>query len=124
MNLKPFVYRGAVAVAVVVGLGVSLFTPQVQADEKRLVRAPTYQVDPFWPKPLPRDPATGKDWVTGEVAGTCIDSRDHVYIVTRGFQPGGLVSPETLTGMAAPPVMEFDPQGNLVHAWGDPSLNT
>ena len=124
MKLKPYVYLGSVAAAVAVAIGTSLWTKQIQADEKRALKAPTYQVDPFWPKPLPRDPSTGKDWVTGEVAGTCIDSRDHVFIVTRGFQTGGLISPETLTGIASPPVLEFDPDGNLVHAWGDPSLNT
>jgi hypothetical protein len=53
---------------------------------------PTYVVDPFWPKPLP------DNWVTGEVGGTCIDSQDHLFIVTRGFQTGGLVSPEGIGG--------------------------
>jgi hypothetical protein len=64
---------------------------------------------------LPNDPATGKPWVTGEVAGTCVDSRDHVFIVTRG----NLISPEEIKGTAAPPVMEFDPDGDVVAAWGD-----
>jgi hypothetical protein len=30
--------------------------------------APKFQVDPFWPKPLPND------WVTGNVGGTCVFS--------------------------------------------------
>jgi len=80
-------------------------------------------VNPFWPKPLP------DNWVTGEVAGTCIDSNDHVFIVNRGFQTGGLVSPEGVAGQpvksrASPPVIEFDRAGNVVNAWGDPALNT
>jgi hypothetical protein len=53
--------------------------------------------------------------VTGEVAGTCIDSKDHLVTVNRG----NLVSPETLVATAAPPVIEFDTHGNVVTAWGD-----
>jgi len=79
-------------------------------------------VNPFWPKPLP------DNWVTGEVAGTCIDSNDHVFIVNRGFQTGGLVSPEGVAGQpvkskASPPVIEFDRAGNVVNSWGSPALN-
>ena len=68
--------------------------------------------------PLVISTSTGKPkpWSTGEVAGTCIDSNDHVFIVTRG----NLVnSPETLDSVPAPPVIEFDPAGNVVNAWGD-----
>ena len=87
-------------------------------------------VDPKWPKPLPNG------WVTGQVGGTCIDSQDHVFIVTRGFQTGGLTSPEGVGGAnpvtgalggafksrPSPPVIEFDPAGNVVNAWGNASL--
>jgi hypothetical protein len=38
-----------------------------------------------------------------------------VFIVTRG----NLVAPETVEAVAAPPVIEFDPEGNVVAAWGD-----
>ena len=39
-----------------------------------------------------------------------------MFIVTRG----NLVnSPETLDSVPAPPVIEFDPDGNVVNAWGD-----
>jgi hypothetical protein len=76
------------------------------------------------------------NWVTGEIGGTCIDSQDHVFVVTRGFQTGGLTSPEGIGGAdtktgtlggafkskASPPVIEFDAAGNVVNAWGDASL--
>jgi len=83
--------------------------------------APQFKVDPFWPKPLP------DNWVTGEIGGTCIDSKDHVFMVTRGFQTGGLVSPEGVGGFptvskASPPVIEFDPEGNVVNSWGSTAL--
>ncbi|HWZ73141.1 MAG TPA: hypothetical protein VN326_16930 [Casimicrobiaceae bacterium] len=91
---------------------------------------PLMAVDPNWPKPLPNG------WVVGQVGGTCIDSQDHVFIVTRGFQTGGLTSPEGVGGAnpstgalggafksrASPPVIEFDPAGNMVNAWGNPAL--
>jgi hypothetical protein len=107
-------YLGALALALAVAFG--LWNPLKEADAGR-PNVPRFTVDPFWPKPLP------DKWVTGEVAGTCVDSQDHVFIVNRGFQTGGLVSPETLVAKASPPVIEFDREGNVVNAWGDPSLN-
>ena len=88
MASKRYVHLGAIGLGLAVGLGLLSIEPA--KSEKRLA-APAFQVDPFWPKPLP------DNWVTGEVGGTCIDSQDHVFIVTRGFQTGGLVSPEGLT---------------------------
>ncbi|MFN8942411.1 MAG: hypothetical protein ACK5ZJ_22015, partial [Acidobacteriota bacterium] len=39
--------------------------------------APRFEVDPFWPKPLPNH------WVVGAIIGVAVDSRDHVWIVHR-----------------------------------------
>src|SRR5450755_235836 len=98
--------------------------------EAAALTPPLMAVDPHWPKPLPNG------WVTGQVGGTCIDSQDHVFIVTRGFQNNGLTSPEGVGGAnpitgalggafksrASPPVIEFDSAGNMVNAWGNPAL--
>jgi NHL repeat-containing protein len=105
-------------VALTVAIVASLWSPPLQADPPK---APVFNVDPFWPKPLPHN------WVTGEVGGTCVDSQDHVFIVTRGFQTGGLVSPEGVAGRpekstASPPAIEFDPEGNVVNSWGNPAI--
>jgi DNA-binding beta-propeller fold protein YncE len=78
-------------------------------------RTPRFRVDASWPRPLPNDPATHKPWVTGEVAGTCVDSHDHIFTVNRG----NLIAPEDVIAVASPPVLEFDRQGNVVNAWGD-----
>src|SRR5438105_127421 len=67
-----------------------------------------FQVDPFWPKPLP------DDWVTGNVGGACVDSNDHVFVVTRTADPANLTSQEKEVAKPAPPVIEFDPEGNVV----------
>ena len=102
-----FIYLGALAPAVVVGLG--FWSPLRQAVADGRAKAPAFKVDPFWPKALPIDretnplatgyratgPGASKPWVTGEVAGTCIDSRDHLFTVNRG-PAGNLVSPETV----------------------------
>jgi len=121
MKHKRYAYIAMRALPVAFAIGASLWASFTLADSEKSQRAPTFRVDPFWPKPLP------DNWVTGEVGGTCIDSQDHVFIVTRGFQTGGLVSPEGVGGFpvkskASPPVIEFDPAGKVVHAWGDPSL--
>jgi DNA-binding beta-propeller fold protein YncE len=116
MKSKPVVYFGTLALAVAGALGT--WTYDSQADGNAKVTAPKYKVDPFWPKPLP------DKWVTGEVAGTCLDSKDHLFIVNRGFQTGGLQPPENQTAKASPPVIEFDKAGNVVNAWGDPTYNT
>ncbi len=39
--------------------------------------APSFQVDPFWPKPLPNH------WITGNAIGVTVDERDHVFMVHR-----------------------------------------
>ncbi len=131
MANKRYVYWGTIGLGLALGIGLVSMEPVAgpQKAERRLV-APTFKVDPFWPKPLP------DNWVTGEPGGTCIDSQDHLIIVTRGFQTGGLASPEgvggadTKTGTlggafkskASPPVIEFDTEGKVARAWGDPSL--
>ncbi|HEX5070175.1 MAG TPA: hypothetical protein VFV78_08150 [Vicinamibacterales bacterium] len=85
--------------------------------------APTFQADPFWPKPLPNH------WILGSVTGVAVDSRDHVWIVHRGIDSlntrtesaMGLTPPGAEDCcLPAPPVLEFDPAGNLVSSWGGP----
>ena len=74
--------------------------------------APFYEVDPAWPKPLPNR------WLLGAVAGVAVDANDHVWIVHR---PATLQPNETRSiWRAAPPVLEFDQQGNLISSWGGP----
>ena len=107
-------YFGSILVAIcVVNLwGTHANVARADDDEGRI---PRFKVDPFWPKPLPHDPATGKPWVTGEVAGTCVDSHNHIFTVNRG----NLIAPEDVIAVASPPVLEFDREGNVVNAWGN-----
>jgi hypothetical protein len=89
-----------------------LWTP-TQAVARSNNPAPKYKVDMLWPKPLP------ERWVTGEVAGTCVDANDHVFTVNRGPQNANLTAKEDLVAQASPPVIEFDSEGNVVNSWGD-----
>jgi DNA-binding beta-propeller fold protein YncE len=103
-----------------VGLGIGQFKLQQQADAAA-IKAPVFEVDPFWPKPLPNH------WILGNVIGVAVDERDHVYIVHRdsdsmfrGATEIGLKLGVSECCTPAPPVLEFDPDGNLVNAWGGP----
>lgn len=86
---------------------------------------PTFRFDPTWPKPLP------ENWAIGPVVGVSVDRRDHVWIVHR---LSALVENPRYTAaiddppraeccIPAPAVLEFDPAGNLVSAWGGPSAD-
>ena len=94
----------------------------LEADARQTVQAPRFEVDPLWPKPLPNH------WILGSVIGVGVDSRDHIFVIHRG---DSTLNQRTEAGMnakppigeccqAAPPILEFDPAGNLVKAWGGP----
>jgi DNA-binding beta-propeller fold protein YncE len=81
---------------------------------------PVYQVDPFWPKALPNN------WGIGQAAGVAVDRRDHVWVIHRprsmtvDERGATLTPPRSECCVPAPSVIEFDPDGNVVQAWGGP----
>ena len=108
----------ALATGMLIALGCT--QPGSRPEAQGVAGGPRFAVDPFWPKPL-------KDnWIFGQVSGIAVDSRDHVWITHRprtllDDEKGAQKSPPATRCCAAPPaVMEFDPQGNLVNAWGGP----
>ena len=92
----------------------------LEAIQGETVTAPVFEVDPFWPKALPNH------WILGSSIGVGVDSRDHVFIIHRGFptltartEAGLDTRPQTgECCAAAPPILEFDPDGKMVKAWG------
>jgi len=82
------------------------------------VQAPRFEVDPMWPKPLPNH------WILGQTIGVSVDGNDHIWIIHRGgsLEPGeqhAVTNPPTAQCCAAaPPVLEFDQQGDLIGHWG------
>ncbi len=99
-----------------------------EAQAQQPVPTPQFKVDPFWPKPLPQvKDAEGRlhRWITGEIGGTCIDSHDHIFTLNRAWQQSGLgkmLNFEAMSGIPAPPVVAYDPEGNVALSWGDASL--
>jgi DNA-binding beta-propeller fold protein YncE len=109
-----------VVVAAAIGLGLTQAALSAATD-RQTVQAPRFEVDPLWPRPLPNH------WVLGNVIGVGIDARDHIFIVHRNdtfdaqTEIGAVASPPISTCcVPAPPVLEFDPDGNLVNSWGGP----
>ncbi|HEY0930323.1 MAG TPA: hypothetical protein VGE27_10435, partial [Gemmatimonas sp.] len=92
----------------------------LQADDMQTVQAPRFEVDPLWPRPMPNH------WILGSVIGVGVDSRDHVFIIHRGDSTLNQRTESTAKGApdeccsSAPPIVEFDPNGNFVRAWGGP----
>jgi hypothetical protein len=73
---------------------------------------PQFQLDPNFPK-------VPAKWRMGFGSDVAIDDKDHVWILSR---PRGLAHPRStppdLKSIPAPPVMEFDNDGNFIQAWG------
>jgi len=69
---------------------------------------PTFAVEPGWPK-------VPAQWKLGDVSSIAIDAQGDAWVLHR---------PRTLkpqdAAMAAPPVLELDPAGNFIKAWGGP----
>src|SRR5688572_28925360 len=78
--MKQQYKTGATILAVIGVLAIAQWALQTasSAQSRATVQAPMYQVDPFWPKPLPNN------WVLGSVVGLSVDSRDHIWITHRG----------------------------------------
>jgi DNA-binding beta-propeller fold protein YncE len=92
----------------------------LEAQSRAGARAPVFEVDPLWPKPLPNH------WVLGATIGVAVDAQDHVWIIHRPqtvedfFKAATFNPPIGVCCTPAPPVLEFDQAGNLVGHWGGP----
>jgi DNA-binding beta-propeller fold protein YncE len=106
--------------AVLAALGLGQYMLEATAAAPADVQAPMFEVDPLWPKPLPNH------WLLGSAIGITVDSRDHVYVIHRpdSFNERTEISAATTPKTAvecclpAPPILEFDPEGNLVGHFG------
>lgn len=118
MHRKRDLLIGTTLLAAIAALGWGQAVLGRAADQE--VEAPIFEVDPLWPQPLPNH------WILGSVIGVGVDSRDHVFVVHRGngdprTELGAAQDPPTGDCcLPAPPVLEFDPDGNLVNSWGGP----
>ena len=81
---------------------------------------PAFAVDASWPKQLPNN------WIMGQVGGITVDWQGHIWVMQR---PRSLTEdekgvtlnpPRSKCCVPAPPVLEFDADGNLLRSWGGP----
>jgi hypothetical protein len=113
---------GALLVGGIVALGLGQAVLQHKAEAQGAsVQAPRFVVDPLWPKPLPNN------WLLGWTIGVWVDEQDYVWIIHRGA--GGLHNNERGAELnppiaeccrTAPPILVFNPAGDLVRSWGGP----
>ena len=91
-----------------------------QTPEPTPATLPEWEVDPTWPPTLPND------WILGDNRGLFVDEDDHLWVV---HMPSSLTPQEIGAAQdppiadccfPAPPVLELDPEGNVLQAWGGP----
>ena len=105
-------------VVVAGGLGLALSLPNAVGAQNAVRQAPVFEVDPFWPKPLPNH------WVTGSTIGLSVDTQDRVWTIHRpntvedNFKAGDITvgdergrDPEALPGQAGDVVPPGTPIG-------------
>jgi hypothetical protein len=119
MKMKRNLFIGATLVALLIGLGVGSTILEKRAHVQAAgTQAPKFEVDPMWPKPLPNH------WIMGNVIGVNVDSKDHIWIIHRqgSLEPKEVYAtknpPDSACCIPAPPVLEFDQEGNLLAHWG------
>jgi len=118
MNLKRNLLIGATffAALVMLGIGQSMVSKAAAQAKGNMVQVPRFEVDPAFPKPLPNH------WYQGQTIGVDVDAQDHIWIIHRQDSlSNGEQALDEKTGACcakAPPVLEFDQQGNLLRHWG------
>src|SRR5262245_23997218 len=85
--------------------GASLLpVPEIAAQSSGASKMPVFEVDTAWPR-LPNN------WTLGNVSKIVADRHDNIWLMHRPRTvPAGKTS--------APPVVELDPNGKFVQAWG------
>jgi DNA-binding beta-propeller fold protein YncE len=118
MKGKRNLLTGAIFVALlgVLGVGQAWLEKTAEAQAANSVMAPYFEVDPSWPKPLPNG------YYQGQSIGVGIDANDHVWIIHRADSLDDVEAAADKGTAAcckqAPPVLEFDQDGNLLRHWG------
>lgn len=85
---------------------------------QRAPAMPHYEVVPSWPKALPNQ------WIMGQVGGLAVDRHDRIWVLQRPRsntvdELGAAQEPQrSECCLAAPPVLVFNSQGDLLDAWG------
>ena len=101
--------------------GVFALSPPAFTVQAQDTPVPVYTVDPFWPKvPFPNA------WLIQGVPTITTDGNDHIWAISRAddLRPDEAMAtympPRGDCCVAAPEILEFDAEGNLLNAWGGP----
>ena len=122
MNVSRSAYAGAVLLASLVPVSSCATgsedgaTSETDAEHDAAGGVPQFEYDPSWPRlPLPNQ------WIFGEVGGLSVDARGHIWIIQRPWtvtgRELGAVEGAARCCRAAPSVVEFDQEGNVVQGW-------
>ena len=115
-TVKRSALRGAIALVIFLGVSFVAAVPSPFAQGNNL---PVLEVDPFWPK-MP------EKFLFGPVRGVAVDAQDHVWIAQDGsglsadMRGAAANPPQAECCMPAPPIVEFDADGNYIKGWGGP----
>src|SRR5579862_5122480 len=116
-NLKNLKIFRAIQLSAAICLCLAILCPASSAQ----VAPPQYKVDPSWPKELPNN------WIVGQIGGMNVDSQNHIWVLQRpGSDTPDEISADpssprhAMCCFPAPPVLEFDQEGNLLKSWGGP----
>jgi DNA-binding beta-propeller fold protein YncE len=104
MTMKKWL-AGLVLAACLAAAGLSsrIFVGEVAA-QNTAAKVPVFEVDKTWPQ-LPNN------WMLGNVSKIAVDRHDNVWLIHR---PRTVAADKT----PAPPVVELDPNGKFLQAWG------
>ena len=115
-----FIGAGFIALLAALGVSQSVLEKNALAQGGSGITAPRFEVDPMWPKPLPNG------WYIGQTIGVWADAQDHIWIIHRNDSLDAVEAaadqnpPTGACCKKAPPIIEFDQAGNVVHAFGGP----
>lgn len=111
--VRPVVILSSVCCA---GIALPIATSQAQD-----IPVPIYEVDASWPRvPLPNN------WLIQAVPVMVTDHDDHIWVLSRSrdLKPdesmAAVTPPRGDCCAAAPEILQFDTDGNLLSAWGGP----
>ena len=116
-SLIPTIGATIIALAAALGVGSTVIGKRAKVQAAG-VSAPRFEVDPWWPRPLPNH------WVIGQTIGLDVDAHDNVWIIHRPgtFDSSGketyAMTNSAECCIAAPDVLEFNPAGELINHWG------
>ena len=116
-GLIGFIFAGIVLLWVIPHSSKPVFGQAASAEAPHIGEGglPQFEKDLNFPK-------VPSKWRMGFGSDVAVDAQDHIWILSR---PHSLAHPRStppdLVSIPAPPVMEFDNEGNFIQAWGGES---